>query len=496
MSKAPRLTLLTLLATLAVMLPLASWYLSVYVDEQPAGVRWQPCVNSEFATWFDDQPPQGMLCGYVEAPLIYSASAQAGSVRLALTRLPAKGVRKGSVVVVSGGPGLPGINPYLSGDSTVDRLKQSYDIIGYDPRGVGRSTPTISCKRSDHDEDVTVEGSDKAESEFQLRRTIAECIKQTGALVLQHIGTNEAVNDLNVIRAALGEPKLTAVAYSYGTQVAALFAERFPEQTRAMVLDGVVDLSEDEYTQQLNQARSYQQTFQRFLAYCAQTRDCPLPGDERGAVEAFQTILRDVDESPLPLKDGNEMTAEDLVSTVQSMLLWYEFWPDLIALLRQTQTKNADEQLAQLVTDHAGRETNEALGVITCADIAVPGSDIQEIRKQRQAIVAASPLFNYLGKQNLPLSMCDLWPFQGKVQAHIPVVSLTLPPLLFVGQRYDATTPYANARQMAKWFRSPLVTREGDGHTLALTGTDGCVDEAVVDYLLTPNAGVLDKTCP
>ncbi|MBJ2216951.1 alpha/beta hydrolase [Pseudomonas sp. MF7453] len=117
------------------------------------------------------------------------------------------------------------------------------------------------------------------------------------------------------------------------------------------------------------------------------------------------------------------------------------------------------------------------------------------MRKQRQAIREASPFTNYLAVQQSGLELCDLWPWRGTLSAHVPVAAPNLPPLLFVGQQFDPTTPYINARQMAKWFKSPLVTREGDGHTLVLNGIDRCVDEAVVDYLLAPHETRPDKTC-
>ncbi|MBH3429139.1 alpha/beta fold hydrolase [Pseudomonas alkylphenolica] len=462
--------------------------------EQPGNVRWQPCVNSDFRAWFDDEPPQGLLCGHVEAPLVYSTNAQSSDVRLALTRLPATGVKKGSVVFVSGGPGMPGINPYLSNDRTVDRLKESYDIIGYDPRGAGQSVPKISCAFPDLDAPPSFADGGIAEPEASLRQVIAACISQSGAQVLKHIGTHEAVNDLNMIRAALGEPSLTAVAYSYGTLVAGLYAERFPEKTRAMVLDGVVDLSEDNYTQQLNQARSYQQTFQRFVTYCARTPHCPLPGDESRAVDAFHRILHHLNEDPLITQEGDEINGDDLFTATHGLLLWPHRWPDLIALLQNANARTGDEQVAALIDENTSLN-GDALSVITCADTATPDADIKVLHKQRQEIGAAWPFTNYMAAEEWPLEMCDLWPFQGTFHAHTPVVSPMLPPLLFVGQRYDATTPYVNAQQMAKVFRSPLITREGDGHTLVLHGIDRCVDEAVVDYLLMPEEGAGDKTC-
>lgn len=197
------------------------------------GIRWQSCLNSGFQRWFDEPPPPGLRCGYLEVPLAYATppahAAQAGeqTVRLALTLLPATGPKKGSVVMISGGPGLPGINPYLGNDGHVARLRKSYDIIGYDPRGVGQSTPKISCQVAEGDETPSPDDNDVAGAENQTRTLIAACIKQTGADVLQHIGTDEAVNDLNAIRHALGEPGLTAVAYSYGTKVAAFMPNVF-----------------------------------------------------------------------------------------------------------------------------------------------------------------------------------------------------------------------------------------------------------------------------
>lgn len=458
-------------------------------------IRWQPCVNNGFSNWFEHEPPQELLCGYVYAPLIYPAHTRSEKVRLALTRLPAKGVKEGSVVVVSGGPGLPGINPYISNDNTVSKLRETYDIIGYDPRGVGQSTPKISCGLSGHNEETVQEEDSIAESEAYVRETIASCIKHTGARVLQHIGTHEAVNDLNVIRAALGEPGLTAVAYSYGTQVAALFAERFPEHTRALVLDGVVDISENGYTQQLNQARSFQRSFNRFAVYCAKKRNCPLPSDETQAIEAFQKIVSKVNEAPLITEDGSKITADDLLGSTQLLLLWSDRWPELATLLHKVSVRNADRQVVDLIRENYGPAAADALSVIFCADVSVPGSDTQVLRRQQQAISAASPYNQFPKGRELPLGICDLWPFRGKIQAHIPVVSPILPPLLFVSQRYDATTPYINAQQMSKWFSSPLITREGDGHTLVLTGVDRCVDEAVVDYLLAPLQAAQNKSC-
>ncbi|CAI0798403.1 alpha/beta hydrolase [Serratia ficaria] len=466
-----------------------------------SSIRWQSCLNSGFQRWFEDTPPPGLRCGYVDAPLIYPESAgqalsdRSETVRLALTLLPATGPKKGSLVVIAGGPGLPGINPQLAADASVARLRKSYDIIGYDPRGVGQSTPKIACQRGENDETPSPDDNDLAGAESQVREMIAACIRQTGAEALQHIGTDEAVNDLNVIRRALGEPGLTAVAYSYGTKVAALYAERYPKKTRALVLDGVVDLAEDDFAQRVNQERAYQQSFQRFAAYCGKTGSCPLSADANQALQSYHAMLRQLHERPFVTQDGYEISADDVITATRSLLPWPERWHELATLVRQINGGIAGRQAADLIDESYSPDADDALNVITCADVADPGADPQRLRRQRQEVNTAALFSHYLPLHEYPLEMCDLWPYRGKDRPHAAVASPALPPLLFVGQRYDPATPYRNAQAMAARFKSPLITRERDGHTLVLNGIDRCVDESVVDYLLAPKKPRRDKVC-
>ncbi|CAI0806616.1 alpha/beta hydrolase [Serratia entomophila] len=494
------LRILVLLAAAANLPALAKPLLHVAAPE--SGIRWQSCLNSGFQRWFDDAPPPGLRCGYVEAPLVYQTHAGHAppgngneSVRLALTLLPATGPKKGSLVVIGGGPGLPGINPQLADDARVARLRKSYDIIGYDPRGVGQSTPKISCQLAENDETPSPNDNDIAGAEQQVRNIIDACIKRTGADVLQHIGTDEAVDDLDAIRHALGEPALTAVAYSYGTKVAALYAERYPKKTRALVLDGVVDLAEDDFTQRMNQERGYQQSFLRFAAYCDKTDSCPLPADANRAMQVYHAMLRKLHDHPFVTQAGYEISADDVLTVTRSLLLWPERWHELATLLHQLDAGIAGQQVSDLIDESYSPDADDALNVITCADVADPGADPQRLRRQRQEINTAAMFAHYLPLHEYPLEMCDLWPYRGKDRPHAPVVSPALPPLLFVAQRYDPATPYRNAQVMASRFKSPLITRERDGHTLVLNGIDRCVDESVVDYLLAPKKPRRDKVC-
>ncbi|WON78610.1 alpha/beta hydrolase [Serratia sp. UGAL515B_01] len=461
-------------------------------------IEWQPCSSTPFRHWFNDVPPPASLqCGYVEAPLNYQKTAKQAthSVRLALTRLPAIGPRKGSVVIIQGGPGRPGINPQLAEKEAALKLQKSYDIIGYDPRGVGQSIPKISCQQTGSEETLLPDENDISGIEQQARNIVDACIKQTGAEVVQHIGTHEAVNDLDTIRQALGERELTAVAYSYGTKVAELYAERFPKKTRALVLDGVVDLSDDYFTQRINQQRGLQQSFTHFSDYCEKNHSCQLSRESNKSVQTYHAMLRKLHSAPFVTQSGYEISSEDVVTLTRNLLPWRERWPELANALRKIDSGTADDQETGLIDENYSPYTDDARMVITCSDTARPNADRQMLRRQSQQINTAASFPNYLLLHEYPLDTCDFWPYPGKDKPHVPVPAAALPPLLFVAQRYDPITPYRNARQMSAAFNSPLITREGDGHTLALTGINRCVDEAVVNYLLMPKKSRHDRSC-
>lgn len=467
-------------------------------SSQAGSIQWESCLNSKFHSWFNGSPPSPQLrCGSLEVPLQYKNGTSIEeystdkTVRLALTLLPAKGVRKGSLVVISGGPGMPGINPWMDTDWPVTDLRESWDLVGYDPRGVGQSTPKINCTVPENAPAAVTS------QEQEARNVLKACIANTGVEVLKHIGTDEAVSDVDRIRQALGDSKLTAVAYSYGTQVAALYAERFPSTTRAMVLDGVVDLEEakDDATMQRNQARGYQKTFERFAVWCAETGSCPLSSDKMLATQQYRNLLSQLHAQPLYGAEGRQISSNDLISLTTSLLLWRSSWPSLATAVRQLSTGIVSKEVSGLLGYSASFGDTDALSVITCADQSVREFRQSDIRRQRQLIREAFVATNYQPQELASLDLCGLWPWKNNVHAKRPAHIPHLPQLLFVAQRHDPTTPWHNARTMATLFSSPLLTREGDGHTLALQGANLCVDKTVVDYLINPDKKRNDSVC-
>lgn len=368
-------------------------------------IEWQSCENSQFGQWFGQEDiPDRLQCGYLEAPLSYEDNNSHETVRLAVTRLPATGEKQGSLVTVAGGPGLPGIRIPL----VAETVNENFDIIGYDPRGVGQSRPRIRCPSPELDEDVDTLIAEKQNADW-----VQDCAINTGLKVLKHIGTDEAVNDLEVLRNALGGDKLNVIGYSYGTQVAQIYAERFPNKVRAMVLDGVVDITEDYITSNYKQALSFQQSFERFADYCEKEQACQL--NKTHATAVYHQLLEKVDALGLTDNNDKEIKSGDIISATTKALYSSEDWPELAKLLRSIDSNNFDyPTLAKLgqteegeavpdpnnkprarngvqpgplahhqddsdVKSQAEQELDNLL-VISCADLANPGADIHQSR--------------------------------------------------------------------------------------------------------------------
>ncbi|QRY79779.1 alpha/beta fold hydrolase [Pseudomonas sp. PDNC002] len=469
---------------------------------QGAPISWKSCGERQFSGWFAESHTSPELqCAYIEVPLAYDGSLRGKTLRLALTRLPALGERRGSVLLVSGGPGIPGIGLPLQVpiDGPSRALHESFDIVGYDPRGVGQSSPAIRCDAGhgsgfEGDRAIALARMRKPldEDEVQVRDHVLDCVERSGLDLLAHVGSREAAEDLDSLRTALGEPRLTAVAYSYGTKVAALYAERHPDKVRAMVLDGVVDLSETSPMVQMAQGRGFQQAFEAFATYCAKTGACPLAAEPAQAARDYQALLRRVDAEAIALTNGKTLSGDDVIQATSWGLLWPEQWPQLANALANLHRGDATA-VASMLGEQTGYD--DALMAISCADDAeIDANRAARLRVIRK-IGEASPFSFYDAAAFGSLDQCDFWPFAGSSQAHVPQVASALPPLLFVAQRRDPTTPYANAQRMAGYFNANLLTRDGDGHTVALAGLDACVDAAVSDYLLQPDRQRGDSQC-
>lgn len=465
-------------------------------------IDWVPCGVEETDGWFAEVAT-GQQCAYVRAPLDYRgvrgrSITEVQTVHLAVARRPATAEKKGALLAISGGPGSTGLE-LIEGFYPAEVLAH-FDIVSYDPRGVGRSMPLIQCAGgldpdSRTDDTESIEAAERAE--------VSACARDTGLDVLRHIGSDEATDDVDLLRAVLGEQQINLLAYSYGTQIAAMYALRFPANYRAAVLDGVVDTAERPNEMRVGQERGYQATFTRLAAFCtgeyrSRGGECPLGVDPAAAEATFQQLLRAADARPVPVRGGEPVAASEILEATYTGLLWRSAWQPYLRALEAL--RRGDGTMVRHFADFQDPAESNAITAITCTDIADPTTD--RVSRQQEAATRydAATFDDYKSRPaEFPLEDCDLWPFPGmvvpgKILPVIPIRVEHAAPLLFVGTRHDPTTPVGNAERMAKYLTSPLLVREGDGHTFVFGDENSCVDAEVVRYLENPNS-VPGKVC-
>lgn len=449
------------------------------IDKAPNGqLLWDDCQTKD---WFSDEQPDKLQCATLDVPLD-STQPKKGTLSLALTRLPATGERIGNLLIIAGGPGdtsLNSVQESFGDNDTIHRIRKHFDIIGFAPRGVAPSTPALDCGAMADD--------DNAEA------FVKGCITHSGKL-LPYISTKDATLDIERIRQALGEEQISLLGYSYGTKVLAYYVSQFPKAVRAAVFDGVVDTTEDFFTALAGQQRGFEETFRRFASYCTDFVACPFENAD-SYQEGFWQFLNDIDRQTLKDSQGNVISAEDVLSIIQDNLMWQDDWENIIALMEDLQAGSTDiyNELSP-ASDDDNPLADLGLIAINCAD-GTP-TDKNDYLEQAKAVDALSSYDNYRPKDDSDyLDACYYWPHTGTDLITLPVLNEPLP-LLFVAQKYDPTTPYRNAVMMAKHFDAPLITRDGDGHTLVFTGESQCVDNQAAAHLLAPNQAQKSRVCP
>ncbi|MDH4147542.1 MAG: alpha/beta hydrolase, partial [Acidimicrobiia bacterium] len=361
-----------------------------------------------------------------------------------------------------------------------------FDLVSFDPRGVGAST-AVDCV-DDLDDQVLVladpadDAAWKAIVDDQVE-TVAACKQRSGELLVQ-VGTMNAARDMDLLRDALGDERLTYVGFSYGTRLGAAYAELFPQRTRALVLDGAV--KPDPRLNALNEAqtRGFEQAFANFARACDADADCPL-AELGGADAAFRSVRQLIaDGGPLKTADGRRLTEGEFYLGVLTALYVQEAWSALAYGLYVADTSANGWVLEQLSDLLVGRQddgtydnSNEANVAINCADDAERPSEAA-LRAESAALFTPG---NHFGPLMGSDAGCLGWPAAIDSLQLGPATGA--PPLLVIGTTGDPATPYEWAVELADFLDSGvLFTYEGEGHTAFLSGD--CVEDVVVDYLV------------
>ncbi|WP_129336664.1 alpha/beta hydrolase [Cellulomonas endophytica] len=430
-------------------------------------------------------------CATVEAPLDW-ADPEGGRITLALARHAATGERRGTLFVNPGGPGSSGVDFVPQAVQTFSpELLEAYDLVGFDPRGVGASTP-VRCVDGPELDAITAADVDPSDAGLARAaetwaRVGAQCLERTGEL-LGHVDTVSAARDLDLLRTLVGDETLTYLGYSYGTSLGATYAALFPDRVGRLVLDGALDPTLTSTELSAGQAAGFEGALRAYVADCLGTDGCPLDGDVDDGMAQIREMLDRATAGPLPTGTDRRLTGALAFSGIAVTLYVQAAWPTLTEALRAALLRGDGSLLLTLSDAYYGREADgtypsnmfEAFWAIGCADGRAP-SDPATMRADAAAVEAAAPTvgpwFSYGGVT------CAQWP----TPAAEPLPSYAAEgadPVLVVGTTNDPATPYVWAERLAETLSSGvLLTYEGEGHT-AYNRSRPCVAGVVDAYLL------------
>lgn len=432
---------------------------------------------------------QGLLCATLQVPLDY-AHPSGPTIGIALDRLPATGTRIGSLLINPGGPGgsglqfLPEIAPQLS-----PQLRAHFDLIGFDPRGVGASDPVVCGTGSQLDAYLNVDEAPTTPAGVNAllaadRSFAAGCEAHSGA-ILPYVGTVDAAKDMDRIRQALGDAKLNYLGFSYGTFLGATYAKEFPTHIRAMVLDGAENPALGAVTMVDTQAAAVDAELRSFFDWCATpSSSCAWkPAGGRAAMQG--DVLAVLDRSRhQPLVASRPVGPNQVLYGMAEALYEPQSWPSLGRALAAA-SKGDGTDLLSMYDSYVERNSNgtygnlmEANNAISCADQPWPSAT--QIEADAAAAEKQAPVF---GLANLYSGLlCTVWPAPPSDHPQ-RITAAGSPPIVVVGSTGDPATPYSWAQALASQLsKGVLLTRVGEGHTAYLSSQ--CVRNAVDAYLV------------
>ncbi|MFJ6571613.1 alpha/beta hydrolase [Streptomyces sp. NPDC091292] len=457
-------------------------------------ITWGPCEGLP-------DNPEDMRCGTVTVPLDYADPGK-GTVGIALAKIAAGTPHpKGSLLLNFGGPGGEGISALADFGRTFNDFTDAYDVVTFDPRGVGRSSP-VTCGSAQRP-DIAGMAPDAL---LKAATAYYDACRKASGPVFPYVGTMNVSRDMDVMRQALGDGRLNFLGFSYGTRLGAVYAAQFPHKVGRMVLDGVDTLTEPLTEQGLVGAQGQQTALNDFAAWCAARKDCALGSNSRDAREKIVALVRDLDAHPIPLGDGFEFAGPDLVNTLGAALYEQANWPYLSRGLNDLIDNGDPSGLmfggAPASVSRAPEPTvpsdnpETALTAINCADdpdrmTAADLGDETKYARLLQQYEDVSPVFG--AAQFSRILQCVGQP---KGTDFIRTIrNVPTPKLLLVGTRGDPATPYRWTVETAKRLGDAAVVLDnrGEGHGAYLSSK--CVRNKVDTFFLTGDLPPTGSSC-
>ncbi|MFB8775377.1 alpha/beta hydrolase [Streptomyces broussonetiae] len=453
----------------------------------------------------------GFECTTLRAPLDYD-DPERGDVRLAVARAKATGPGKklGSLLVNPGGPGGSAVG-YLQSYAAVGYpapVRAQYDMVAIDPRGVARSEPVVCLDGADMDTytqtDITPDDEREADALVDSYKKFAEACGANAPQLLRHVSTKEAARDMDVLRAALGDERLTYVGASYGTFLGATYAGLFPDRVGRLVLDGAMDPSLPARRLNLDQTAGFETSFTAFAKDCVRQPDCPLGGPGTPPKQVgrnLKAFFDKLDARPIPTGDADGRRLGEALATTGVIAAMYDqaAWPQLREALTAAMRESDGAGLLVLSDSYYEREADgtysnlmSANAAVNCLDLPPAFDSPEQVREALPSFEKASPVFGE-GLAWASLN-CAYWPVAATGEPH-RIEAKGAAPIVVVGTTRDPATPYRWSQALARQLSSArLLTFDGDGHTAYGRGSD-CIDSAINTYLLRGTPPAEGKRC-
>lgn len=449
-------------------------------------LSWKTCGGGDF------------YCTPVYAPKDWS-NPSAGMVYLAVFKKEATGEAIGSLLVNPGGPGASGIDLvyYASDFITTVAVREKYDIIGFDPRGVGFSDSVYCGEGELIDLALLAPGPEldlgSARSLAQSRaisgRLAEACYQGTGDL-LAYIDTESSARDMDLIRHLVGDEKLNYLGFSYGTQLGATYAALYPQNVGRLVLDAAVVPTETPEEGTIGQAGGFELAFSNYVADCVRQSACPGGGTVTAAEfsERVKKLLLDLEKVPMKTTLDMDLSVwaglTGIVANLYAKGNWNTMTIALDAAFNGDGTKLLESTYRYLERSPDGSYLSNTMMSnisINCMDGRY-SQDAKIVAETNAAIYEAAPLFGrYFANSQIS---CHAWKYSAKPSAGLNYSAPLNYPVLVIGTTGDPATPYKSAIKLSELLnKAVLITYEGEGHTVYANNST-CIDNVVDDYLL------------
>jgi pimeloyl-ACP methyl ester carboxylesterase len=443
-------------------------------------------------------------CATLKVPLNWN-NPNSGSIDIALIRVTASGPGKriGSLIFNFGGPGGSGVAALPAFAQDYAALRSRYDLVSFDPRGVGRSAGVLCENDRQLDtffqQDATPDTAAEEKAYLNSTKKFNAACEASSGKVLPYVRTTDAARDIDLMRQVLGDAKLHYFGISYGTELGAVYAHLFPKKVGRAVLDAVVDPTQNPEQSSLGQAKGFQLALDNFARDCtSQSTGCPIGKTPQDVQNRIVKLLKSLDSQPLPGIESRKLTQTAALNGIAEALYSKDFWPYLTQGLQQAYA--GDGKVLMLLSDALnGRDDNGHYSNLIPANIAINCADqkqrytIADVKAKLPLFRAASPVFGEFLAWGM-LS-CTNWPVHGAAN-HPDVSAPSAPPILVIGNTGDPATPYEGAQRMAQALGKGVgveLTYKGQGHGSYDSGNK-CVQNTVNAYLLdgkVPAAGTV-----